>query len=142
MPRVAFVTGGSGFLGRHVVEHLRLAGWTVVALHRPTSRVDHLRALGARLEVGSITDGQSLLRAMPEGCDAVFHVAGNTSFWSADRAQQSLENVAGTRLVVEAALARRARVLVHTSSESAWGEQRATAFDETFPSNALESISP
>jgi nucleoside-diphosphate-sugar epimerase len=101
--------------------------------------VDHLRALGATLAVGSITDGDSLLRAMPEGCDAVFHIAGNTSFWSAERARQTLENVEVTRLMVEAALTRRARFFVQTSSESAWGEQRVTSFDETFRSNALES---
>jgi dihydroflavonol-4-reductase len=138
--RTAFVTGGTGFLGRHVVEQLTALGWRVVALHRPTSEVKHLKAYGAELAVGSITDAKSLLRAMPEGCDAVFHVAGNTSLWSGDREQQTRENVDGTRYVVEAALAKKARRLVHTSTEGSWGEQHQEGFDETAKSNALESF--
>ena len=140
MPRTAFVTGGTGFLGRHVVEQLTSLGWRVVALHRPTSEVKHLKAYGVELAVGSITDAKSLLRAMPEGCDAVFHVAGNTSLWSGGDEQQTRENVDGTRNVVEAALAKKARRLVHTSTEGAWGEQHQEGFDETAKSHALESF--
>jgi dihydroflavonol-4-reductase len=136
--RTAFVTGGTGFLGRHIVEQLTERGWRVVALHRPTSDVRHLEACGAELQVGSITDPESLLRAMPAGCDAVFHVAGNTSLWSGGDAQQTRENVDGTRFVVEAAIARKARRFVHTSTEGAWGEQHAV-FDETATSNAAAS---
>jgi dihydroflavonol-4-reductase len=138
MTRTAFVTGGTGFLGRHVVEKLTSLGWRVVALHRPTSDVTHLQAHGVTLAVGSITDAESLFRAMPEGCDAVFHVAGNTSLWSAGDALQTHENVDGTRFVVETAIARKARRLVHTSTEGAWGEQHGV-FDETAKSSALES---
>ena len=139
MARTAFVTGGTGFLGRHVVEQLTSLGWRVVALHRPTSEVKHLKAYGVELAVGSITDAKSLLRAMPEGCDAVFHIAGNTSLWSGGDAEQTRENVGGTRNVVEAAIARKARRLVHTSTEGAWGEQHEEGFDETAKSNALAS---
>jgi dihydroflavonol-4-reductase len=139
MARTAFVTGGTGFLGRHVVEQLTSLGWRVVALHRPTSDVKHLKAYGVELAVGSITDAKSLLRAMPEGCDAVFHIAGNTSLWSGGDAEQTRENVGGTRNVVEAAIARKARRLVHTSTEGAWGEQHEEGFDETAKSNALAS---
>src|SRR5450755_4222623 len=138
MARTAFVTGGTGFVGRHVVEQLTALGWHVVALHRPTSDVTHLKAYGAELAVGSITDAASLARAMPERCDAVFHVAGNTSLWSGGDAQQTRENVDGTRFVVETAIARKARRLVHTSTEAAWGEQHGV-FDETAKSNAPES---
>jgi nucleoside-diphosphate-sugar epimerase len=137
--RTAFVTGGTGFLGRHIVEQLTELGWRVVALHRPTSDVRHLKAYGVELAPGSITDAKSLKRAMPEGCDAVFHVAGNTSLWSGGDAQQTLENVDGTRHVVEAALARKARRLIHTSTEGAWGEQKVVPFDETAKSTALAS---
>jgi dihydroflavonol-4-reductase len=138
MVRTAFVTGGTGFLGRHVVEQLTSLGWRVVALRRPTSDVTHLQSCGVELALGSITDPESLRRAMPQACDAVFHVAGNTSLWSGGDAQQTQENVDGTRFVVEAAVARKARRLVHTSTEGAWGEQHGV-FDETAASNALES---
>jgi nucleoside-diphosphate-sugar epimerase len=139
VPRTAFVTGGTGFVGRHIVEQLVAAGWRVVALHRPTSDVRALQALGAELAVGSITDAPSLARAVPEDCDAVFHVAANTSLWSGGNALQTLENVDGTRHVVQAAIAARAKRFVHTSSVSAWGHQHIIPFDENAPSNALAS---
>lgn len=134
MPRTAFVTGGTGFVGRHVVEQLVGAGWHVVALHRASSDVRGLKTYdGVRLAQGAITDPESLARAMPEGCDAVFHIAANTNFWSGGNAEQTRDNVDGTRNVVEAALAKGAKKLVHTSSESAWGEVHESPFDETTP---------
>ncbi|MGH7296553.1 MAG: NAD-dependent epimerase/dehydratase family protein, partial [Polyangiaceae bacterium] len=64
------------------------------------------------------------------------------SLWSGGDAQQTRENVDGTRNVVEAALAKKARRLIHTSTEGAWGEQHAgeQGFDETAASNALDSF--
>jgi nucleoside-diphosphate-sugar epimerase len=138
--REAFVTGGTGFIGRHVVERLTSEGWRVVALHRPSSDIHALRRDGVTLAAGSITDADSVARAMPEGCDAVFHVAGNTSMWRGGDAEQTRDNVDGTRNVVRAALARKARRFVLTSTASAWGEQHALPYDETATSNALASF--
>lgn len=131
MQRTAFVTGGTGFLGRHVIEQLTGQGFHVVALHRPTSNVGGLKGYGATLVVGSITEPASLARAIPAGCDAVFHVAGNTSLWKGGDAQQTLENVDGTRFMVQACLDKKVGRLIHTSSVSAWGEQHGAPFDET-----------
>ncbi len=140
MPRTAFVTGGTGFLGRHVVEQLVGAGWHVVALHRASSDVRGLKTYdGVRLTQGSITEPESLTRAIPAGCDAIFHVAGNTSLWSGGNAEQTRDNVDGTRNVVEAAIARGAKKLVQTSSQSAWGEVQESPFDETAPQRGGES---
>jgi nucleoside-diphosphate-sugar epimerase len=141
MARTAFVTGGSGFLGRHVVEQLAHQGWRVVALHRPTSDVRALRTYeGVELAEGSITDPASLDRAIPEACDAVFHVAGNTSLWRGGDAQQTLENVDGTRFVVETCLRKNVGRLIHTSSVSAWGEQHDVPFDESATPHGAESF--
>lgn len=139
MQRTAFVTGGTGFLGRHVVEQLVQAGWRVVALHRASSDVRALKSYGVTLAEGSITDHDSLVRAMPEVPDAVFHIAGNTSLWSGGNAEQTRDNVDGTRFVVETAIAKKARRLVHTSSVSSWGEVHESPFDETTPQHGGES---
>jgi nucleoside-diphosphate-sugar epimerase len=138
--RTAFVTGGTGFLGRHVVEQLTSLGWHVVALHRATSDLRHLSRYPVELIAGSITDAKSVARAMPASCDAVFHLAGNTSLWSGRNAEQTRDNVDGTRIVVQAAIDKEARRFVHTSSVAAWGEQPVVPFDETAPSSALESF--
>ena len=137
--RTAFVTGGTGFLGRHIVEQLTAMGWHVVALHRPTSDVRHLSEYKAELYVGSVTDPKSVGRAMPASCDAVFHVAGDMSLWSGGDARQTRVNVLGTRVVAQAAIEKEAKRFVHTSSVSAWGEQRVIPFDETVSSTAGRS---
>ena len=40
---VAFVTGGTGFVGIDLIDQLLAESWEVVALHRPTSNLKHLR---------------------------------------------------------------------------------------------------
>lgn len=126
--KTAFLTGATGFLGVNLAALLREAGWRVVAIHRPTSRLSDLQGLGVELVPGDLDDRDSLQRALPEGADAVFHVAGNTSVWSRNDAAQTRDNVQGSRNVAEAALARGARRLVHTSSVvvHGLGEFRAT----------------
>ena len=52
----AFVTGGTGFLGRHLVELLVEAGWQVTALHRKTSDISHLQKPEIKLVAGDVTD--------------------------------------------------------------------------------------
>ena len=117
----AFVTGATGFLGTNLVEQLCQQGWNTTALHRAQSNVQALHKFGVTGVVGDLTDGDSVLRAMPENVDAVFHVAANTSTWQPHHAQQTRENVIGTRHVCAAALARNAKRLVHISSIAAYG---------------------
>jgi dihydroflavonol-4-reductase len=138
-PRTAFVTGGTGFLGLNLVDALLAAGWTVTALHRTTSNVERLRSRGVTLAEGSIGDRASLDRAIPEGCDAVFHVAGNISQWSGDTAQQRRDNVDGSRHVGEAALAMKVGRFIHTSSVSAWGAPASPRLSESVPQRGGES---
>jgi nucleoside-diphosphate-sugar epimerase len=129
----AFVTGATGFLGLNIVDALIESGWRVFALHRPTSNTRRLASRPVILIEGDIRYYASLDSGMPHSCDAVFHVAGNTSFWSVRNTQQRADNVDGTRHVVEAALAKRAKRFVHTSSISAWGAPDRSPFDETSP---------
>jgi nucleoside-diphosphate-sugar epimerase len=143
----AFVTGGTGFLGLHVVEALLSPGaeggpWSVVALHRPGSRIARLEARGVTMVEGALEDRASLERALgavPGRCDAVFHVAGNVAMWSRDDARQTRDNVDGTRNLVEAALVAGARRFVHTSTVAVWGRQARVPFDETAPKNGATS---
>jgi len=71
------VTGGSGFIGSHLIDALVAQGEEVTCLVRTTSRLDRLRPLGVRLVSGDVTDQDSLPAAI-EGQQIVYHVAGCT----------------------------------------------------------------
>jgi nucleoside-diphosphate-sugar epimerase len=77
---VAFVTGGTGFVGLNLIEQLLSQNWKFIALHRPGSNLKHLREKDLQLVAGSITEHDALITIFPEKVDAVFHVAGNTNF--------------------------------------------------------------
>jgi dihydroflavonol-4-reductase len=129
----AFVTGGTGFIGINLIELLVEEGWQVTALHRATSNLSYLKRLSVTLAEGSITDRQSLDRALPEGTDVAFHVAGDTNFWSKRNAEQDANNIDGTRHMVEAAASKSVGTFIHTSSNSAWGRVKGTVTEETPP---------
>ncbi|MBW1832969.1 MAG: NAD-dependent epimerase/dehydratase family protein [Deltaproteobacteria bacterium] len=131
MAKTAFVTGGTGFIGINLVELLVREGWRVTALHRPTSDLTYLKRFPIDLAEGSITDRESLERAIPAGTEVVFHVAGDTSFWSKGDAQQDAINIDGTRHMVEVAASKGVRTFIHTSSDSAWGRVKGTVTEET-----------
>ena len=138
MSRAAFVTGGTGFVGLNLVQQLMAAGWDVTALHRPGSDLKFLNRFGPRLAVGAITDKDSLHAAIPDRIDTVFHVAGNTNMWRRRNAEQTQDNVEGTRNVVEAAIGKGVRRLVVTSSISAYGQVSGEITEQT-PSRAADS---
>lgn len=94
-----FVTGGTGFIGGRLIEHLREAGHEVVALVRDPSRARHLADAGATLAQGDITDRSSLVEPM-RGADGVFHVAAWYEVGTDGRHADAV-NVEGTRNVLE-----------------------------------------
>ena len=133
--KTAFVTGASGFIGVNLVKELLAAGWVVTALHRESSNLAYLSRFPARRVVGDITDAASLKAAMPEGVDAVFHVAGNVSFDAAGDDAQNKDNIDGTANMVDCALTKSAARFIHTSSGASWGLQDNIEINEESPSN-------
>jgi len=69
------VTGGTGFIGLHLVEALVARGDRVRCLVRPNSCVAPLRTLGVELAFGDL-DSCAALCAATAGVDVVYHVAG------------------------------------------------------------------
>jgi NADH dehydrogenase len=69
------VTGGTGFVGRHLIRGMRKQGLPVRALVRHPDRAGELRDLGVELIAGDISDRQSLQRACA-GVERVVHLVG------------------------------------------------------------------
>jgi len=108
------VTGGAGFLGRHVVQRLIDAGYTPVAMQR--SHSEALARMGVEQRRGDIADAAAVDAAV-SGCDAVIHTAAMAGVWGPERAFFEA-NVTGTRNVIAACRKHGIRRLVHTSTPS------------------------
>jgi nucleoside-diphosphate-sugar epimerase len=110
------VTGGTGFLGTHLVRKLTARGDTVRCLVRKTSNVAALKRMGVQLVEGDITMYESLLDAARE-IDVVYHCAAKVGM-GGTRSEFYLVNVEGTRNVVKACDVARVGRLVHVSTQS------------------------
>jgi dihydroflavonol-4-reductase len=124
-----FITGGSGIIGRALVQRLVSEGNTVRALARSSEAASILRLLGAEPVEGDLTAVSALIEGM-RGAAGVFHVAGVNAMCLADPTPMYRANVDGTRNVVRAANAAGVPRLVYTSSAVVLGEQQGEAANE------------
>jgi len=131
----ALVTGGAGFIGSHLCDHLVAHGHSVVALDDlSTGRESNLEQLTGNpsfeLVKGSILD-KSLVDDVVAECDTVFHLAAAVGVHTiVDKPLESLHiNLQGTENVVESAARRRARFMVASTSE-VYGKNDADGLSE------------
>jgi dihydroflavonol-4-reductase len=114
------VTGGTGFIGAHVVRALLARGRKVRCLVRSESRRSNLEGLNVEIVVGDVTDPASLVPAM-QGVATVFHCAADYRLSVPDPRPLFECNVGGTENVMRAASQARVGKVVHTSSVGALG---------------------
>ena len=94
-----FITGGTGFIGRHTVELLTKTNHKLVLLTRNTSNTSFISSLSNQnvsLVKGDLTDEESLLNGM-QGCDAVINIAAHYTLWEPDKKIYSRINIKGTQ---------------------------------------------
>jgi len=96
------ITGGTGFVGRHLAEELLAAGHEVVLISRTARRTDATeKNRAAETRVASDLSDVRLLASAFAGCEAVAHCAGINREIGSQTFQRI--HVEGTRHVVEAA---------------------------------------
>jgi dihydroflavonol-4-reductase len=130
---VTLITGGTGFLGAHLVHQLVQDGAKDVRV-MATSIPDWLVNLGVETYQGSILNPEDTKRAV-EGISEVYHLAGKVSREEKDSREMYDIHVEGTRLLCDAARAAGVKtiVLASTSGTIAVTKDGEAIPDETYP---------
>jgi nucleoside-diphosphate-sugar epimerase len=114
-----FVTGGTGFLGSHVVAELVRNGHELRLLARsPEGVVAAVEPFGIEAPehvIGDITEPDSVREGMA-GCDAVLHAAAIYSLDVRKAKQVRVVNVEGTETVLAAAVEQKLDPIVYVSA--------------------------
>lgn len=132
MVKRAFVTGGSGFLGKRLVAELVRRGVPTVALARSDAAAEAIRATGAEVARGDLDDVAAMTEAM-RTCGVAFHCAAYAK-QHGPMAEFVKANVTGTEHVLAAAKAAAVTRLVHVSTEAVLADGKPiVAADETRP---------
>jgi dihydroflavonol-4-reductase len=126
----AFVTGGTGFIGSHVVKRLRDRGDDVVVLAR---RPEKAAGLDAEVVKGDLSDADAIRRGM-EGCQAVFHIAADYRVGMDASKQDSMRdsNIGGTQRVLDAAADAGVEKIVYVSTINVFGNTNGQTVDESY----------
>ncbi len=137
--RVA-VTGGSGFIGSHLIRHLSREGYEVILISR-----------SARRQTPGVSDcvawDELLARsAVLEGLDAIVSLSGETinQRWTPAAKRRILQSrvEAASRLAeLVDRLERKPKVVIHGSGMSIYGTSRTDVYDETSPHRVVDFLS-
>lgn len=129
------VTGGSGFIGSHVVEHFQTGAKVRVLDNFRTGSRQNLDGLDCEIIEGSITD-EAVVRQAVDGVDYVFHLAALVSVpESMERISECVEiNVHGLLNVLQASADGGVRKLVFASSAAIYGDNPIVPKIETMVS--------
>lgn len=128
MARV-LVTGGSGFVGSHLVEHLVSAGDLVTVFDLAPGLVE--KSESVRFVLGDVRDESALARAFSPGIDIVYHLSAvvGVDRYLAVPADVVEVNLFGTRNLLRQAKAAQAKIVVASTSE-VYGKNPATPWQE------------
>lgn len=124
----AFVTGGTGFVGAHLVAALQRRGAAVTCLVRDVAKAETLGWRDVRMVRGDLAN----LDALRQGCadaDVVYHVAGRIKARDLDEFMRA--NRDGTANVLEAAGRRPGRLVYVSSIAAAGPSQPGRPIDES-----------
>ena len=114
------VTGGTGFVGSHLVRVLLKRGEQVRCLVRPSSRRDNLHDLSVEFVTGDLRDLDSLKQAV-KGITVVYHCAADYRLWCKDPNEMYQSNVEGSNNVMQAAFDQGVARVVYTSTVGCLG---------------------
>jgi dihydroflavonol-4-reductase len=124
-----FITGGTGFIGTHLVSRLSETDHQVTCLVRKSSNTAVIAGPRVELVIGDVTDIDSLRKSI-KNHDCVVNLANLYSFWERDRSVYHKVNVDGTRNVMESCLEAGIAKVVHVSTGGIYGKPEDIPFTE------------
>ena len=126
------ITGGTGFLGTHIVRQFLAAGEKNLKVM--ASRVpEWMKDAGVKAVEGSVTNADDVAKAC-KNVSAIFHLAGKVSRDNDDAASMNKIHLEGTRLLCEAATEAGVETIILASSSGTIAvSEDTTVVDETFP---------
>ena len=126
------ITGGTGFLGTHIVRQFLDAGEKNLRV-MASSVPEWMKDAGVEPAEGSVTNRDDVATAV-KNVSAIFHLAGKVSRDNEDAAVMNAIHLNGTRLVCEAARENGVNTMVLASSSGTVAvSEDEQVFDETFP---------
>jgi len=114
---LVLVTGGAGFIGSHLVEHLLARNYQVRVLDRPGVPLDHLPLESIDIAPADIRDPGAIAEAARD-CNLAVHLAANPNLWARDPREFEEVNHQGTRNVLRCCLDAGVDRVVYVSTES------------------------
>jgi UDP-glucose 4-epimerase len=128
------ITGGAGFIGRHISEYFQDRAEVRVLDNLRCGFKSNLSGLNCQLIVGSILD-RDLVREAMKGVDFVFHLAAMTSVQeSMQKPNECAEiNTRGTAIVLREAARAKVKKLIFSSSAAIYGDNPTVPKIESMP---------
>jgi dihydroflavonol-4-reductase len=116
--KTVFVTGGTGFVGAHLISALTERGDRVKALSRPSSNRSLTHGMAVEWVSGDLLEPGTYTQAI-QGCHTVFHCAADYRLFSRESSSMYRTNVEGTRALLAACREYEVPKIVYTSSVAA-----------------------
>jgi nucleoside-diphosphate-sugar epimerase len=118
----ALVTGGTGFIGGHLVDELLNQGYDVRVLRRSASPARCFNEKKVSFTISDLAEKESLIRACQQ-VDVVFHIAALPRDWGPKKTFYQI-NVEGTRNLLDACVKNKVPRFVFMSSAAVYGFPR------------------
>lgn len=137
------VTGGAGFIGKHLVLSLLNNGDSVTIFDNLSKgseeKIDFLKNKGADFVKGDITDYESLCSVMEEDIDSVVHLAAKTGVVDSVKNPEETHriNVTGTLQLLRSCVEKNVNNIVIASSGAVYGESKKLPLSEDLPNIPL-----
>ncbi|MEO7674097.1 MAG: NAD-dependent epimerase/dehydratase family protein [Pyrinomonadaceae bacterium] len=126
------ITGGTGFLGTHIVRQFLVAGEKHLRV-MASSVPEWMKDAGVKAVEGSVANREQVAKAVKH-VSTIFHLAGKVSRDNEDAASMNKIHVEGTRILCEAAKEAGVQtIILASSSGTIAASEDEQIFDETFP---------